>query len=346
MGHTCEHCEETFETLSGLRLHDCPADESAFKRERKKRDEAIDDRIRRLLREENSAVKRRVSESLTDPLERAAEGDHAAVHQALAQYERSLSDEWNAYEGGEYWGFHRVFFGPAVDGLDRAVVAEGWPFLLDVLEAYWPETELDFESYPDHEPFGPAETDAYEAFPHVSHVLTTVTGMQLVRTRRAAGVEAIPTDALEYQLRFHRHPGDESPWIDSMSYGWGIGHPEHPVAERIETLVEGEYEIWAGTALEHAMHADQHATADLIERLFDRDLVSDPALILHSLCSIERGYHPDASSHWNWAVLYPEFTDANFDWDPDVRERLRAVVEDSELIHQLPADWTFDDIVL
>lgn len=346
MAHTCEHCGETFETLSSLRLHDCPDDTETLERKRQKQDEAFDARIRRLLREENSAVKRRVSDDLTDPLQRAAEGDHAAVHQALAQYERYLSEEWNTDEGGEYWGFHRVFFGPAVDGLDRAVVAEGWPFLLDVLDAYWPENSLNFESYSDHEPFGGEETDSYEQFPHISHVLTTVTGMQLVRTRRAEGVDAIPSDALEYQLRFHRHPGSESPWIDSMSYGWAIGHAEHPVAERIATLVDGEYEIWAGTALEHAIHADQHAAADLIEDVFDREIVSDPALLLHALCSIERGYHPDSSDHWEWATLYPEFSEADFEWDSDVRERLRAVVVDCGLAQQLPAEWAFDDIVL
>lgn len=346
MSHTCEDCEETFETLTSLRLHDCPADHSKFERQQKKQNETFDARLRRLLREEDSAVKRRVSDDLTDPLERAVAGDHTAVHQALAQYERYLYEEWDDYEDGEYWGFHRVFFGPAVDGLDSAVVAEGWPYLLEILDAYWPENTFQFESYPDHEPFGGDETDEYEQFPHVSHVLTTVTGMQMVRTRRAKGVDAIPTDALEYQLRFHRHPGDESPWIDSMSYGWAIGHSDHPVEETITTLVDGEYEIWAGTAIEHAMHADQHATTDLIEALFERDLVSDPALILHALGSIERGYHPDSSSHWNWETIYPKFNNANFEWDPAVRKRLRTIVEDSGLVHQLPANWTFDDIVL
>ena len=147
-------------------------------------------------------------------------------------------------------------------------------------------------------------------------------------------------------LLFHRHPGDESPWIDSMSYGWGIGHPDHPVGENIETLVEGEYDIWASTAIEHAMYADQHAAASLLEDSFEADIVSDPALIIHSLGSIERGRYPDSSEHWDWGALYPEFDDEGVDWDPDVRDRLRAVVEDCGLARELPDDWTFADIVI
>lgn len=346
MPHTCEHCGERFEALSRLRLHDCPDDQEAIERERRKRDDELDATLRKLRREEESAVNRTVSDELTDALERAADGDHVAVYQALAQYERHLSEEWERYEDGEYWGFHRVFFGPAVDGLETAVLSEGWPYLLEVLDAYWPENSFDLETYPDHEPFSGDETDDYEAFPHVSHVLTTVTGKHLVRTRRADGVAAVPTEALEYLFRFHRHPGDESPWIDSMSYGWGIGHPDHPVGDSLERLVRGEYEIWAGTAIDHAMHADQHAAASLLESLFEDGIVSDPVLLLRTLGSIDRGQYPDSSRCWEWESIYPEFDDRGFDWDPEVRSRLRAVVEECGLGHELPDDWTFADIVL
>ncbi|MFT4921266.1 MAG: hypothetical protein ACI8XM_000462 [Haloarculaceae archaeon] len=346
MPHTCEDCGETFDTLTRLRLHDCPGDETdedAVGRDWL--EESMAD-IRKQERAAETAAKRKASDDLTDALERAAEDDHAAVYQALAQYERHLSGEWDNYEDGECWGFHRVFFGPAVDGLETAVLAEGWPYLLDVLDAYWPENSFDFDGYPEHEPFGGEQTDDYEEFPHISHVLTTVTGKQMVRTRRSDGVAAIPAGALEYQLQFHRHPGDESPWIDSMSYGWGIGHPDHSVRDNIETLVRGEYEIWTGTAVEHAMHADQHATADLLETLFERDIVSDPGLLLTSLGSIERGHYPDSSDYWDWETLYPEFDEAGFDWDPVVRDRLRTVVEDCGLARQLPDEWTFADIVV
>jgi hypothetical protein len=343
MTHTCEDCGEDFDTLSSLRLHDCPDDEPA--------DDSVltEDRkadIRKRKRKKKRRTERKASDDLTDAIDEAQQGQERAVYQALAQYERRLSEEWSKAEDGEYWGFHRVFHGPAVEGLDTVVQRERWSFLLDVLEAYWPEAMYDFETYPEHEAFGGEKQGEFDEYPHVSHVLATVTGKQLARTRRADGVEAIPVDALDYLLEFHRHPGDEHPWIDSMSYGWGISHPDHPFEETIETLVDGEYEIWASTAIEHAMHADQHAATDLVETLFAGDIVSDPAQILHILGRIDNGYPPDASDHWDSETLLPKFHEDGFDWDPAVRDRLRAVVVDCGLARQLPDDWEFTDIVL
>ena len=344
MPHTCDDCGEEFETLTRLRLHDCPEEEESTAGE-----DLFEDRreeIKKQERETERRVKRAASEDLTDAIEQAQQGDEMAVYQTLAQYERQLSDEWAQEDWGDYWGFHRLFFGPVVEGLETVAQREGWPFLIDVLNAYWPEATYDFDTYPDHEAFGGAERGDFEEYPHVSHVLVTVTGKQVVRTRRADGVAAIPAEALDYLMLFHRHPGDTQPWIDSMSYGWGISHPDHPFEETIETVVDGEYEIWAGTALEHAMHADQHAATTLIEDLFAADLVSDPAQLLQIVGVIDRGYYPDSSDHWDWETLYPEFHADGFDWDPAIRDRLRAIVVDCGLARQLPDDWSFTDIVL
>ena len=343
MPHTCDDCGEEFDTLSSLRLHDCPedgstADEDLF--------EERSAEIRKQERETERRVKRAASEDLTDAIEKARQGDEMAVYRTLAEYERRLSDEWAQEDGGDYWGFHRVFFGPAVKGLETVVQREGWPFLLDVLDAYWPDATYDFDTYPGHEAFGGAERGDFEEYSHVSHVLVTVTGKQMVRTRRADGVAAAPVDALDYLMLFHRHPGDTQPWIDSMSYGWGIGHPDHPFGDTIETVVDGEYEIWAGTAIEHAMHADQHAATTLLEDLFAADVVSDPAQLLQVVGAIDRGYYPDSSEHWDWESLYPEFNTDGFDWDPAVRGRLESVVVDCGLARQLSDDWEFTDIVL
>jgi len=343
MPHICDDCQTEFKTLSRLRLHDCSANESTagedlFKDEREE--------IRRQERKTERRVKRAAGEELTAAIEDAQQGDEMAVYQALAAYERRLSDEWERGEDGDYWGFHRVFFGPAVKGLQTVTEREGWSFLLDILDAYWPEAAYDFDTYPEHEPSGLGERGSFEEYPHVSHVLVAVTGMRLVRTRRADGVTAIPVDALEYLLPFHRHPGDTQPWIDSMSYGWGIGHPNHPFEENIKTIEAGKYDIWVGTAIEHAMHADQQAATTLLEDLFEADLVSDPAQLLQALGGIEGQYPPDTSDHWDWETLSPKFHENGFDWDPAVRDRLRDLVVDCGLAKQLPADWEFTDIVL
>lgn len=346
MAHTCEDCGETFETLTSLRLHDCPENEDDAEGAGRNSAEDHMAGIQKQEQKEETAARRDASEELTGPLERARAGDHTAVFQMLAHYERHLSNEWANYEEGSYWGFHRVFYGPAVEALGNAVQDQGWPFLLDILEAYWPEATLDFESYPDHEAFQRDELNEFEDYPHVSHVLTTVTGQHMVRTRRAAGVSAIPPDALAYLLLFHRHPGDSGAWIESMSYGWAIGHPAHAVGDTLQTLVEGEYEIWASTALEHAMHADADAATTLLEDLFAAGIVSDPGLLLSGLGSIDRGHHPDTSEHWHWETLNPAFDTEEFEWDPEIRDRLRRVVENSGLAQQLSDDWTFADIVI
>ncbi len=285
-------------------------------------------------------------DDLTAAIDRAEQGEEGAVYQALGQYERHFSEEWQKGRDGEYWGFHRVFHGPVVDSLDPFVEREGWPWLLDVLDAYWHDPTYDVETYPETEAYGGPERGEFEEYPHVSHVLVTVTGKHLVRTRRAEGVTGIPAEALDYLLEFHRHPGDEHPWIDSMSYGWEIGHPDRPFGETIETLVEGEYEIWVGGAIEHAMHADQQAATSLLEDVFAAEIVSDPAQLLQLVGAIDCGYYPDSSDHWNWETLYPEFREDGFDWDPEIRDRLRGIVVDCGLARQLPADWEFTDIVL
>ena len=69
-------------------------------------------------------------------------------------------------------------------------------------------------------------------------------------------------------------------------------------------------------------------------------------MLLSSLGSIERGYYPDSSDCWDWETLYLEFGETGFDWAPDIRDRLRTVVEDCGLAQQLPDEWTFADIVL
>jgi hypothetical protein len=344
MSHRCDDCEEKFETLTSLRLHDCPEadDEDDWEQEREEHLR----QIRKLEREENEAAKRAASTELTDAIERTETGDDTAVYELLAHYERHLTEEWNMYEDDHYDGFRRVFAGPAVSALDDAVVAEGWPLLMDVLDAYWPSVTLDFESYATQDGSESGETDEYAAFPHISHVLTTATGRHCVRTRRTDGVDAIPARALDYQLRFHRHPGDRGAWIRSTSYGWGIGHSEHPVAEHIHTLLEGGYEIWTSSVIEHAFHADQAAAATILESVFADGLVDDADLLLRGLASIADGAYPDRQGHWDWETIYPELAQDGFDWDEDVRQRLRALVENVETSHDLSADWTFADLVI
>lgn len=85
----------------------------------------------------------------------------------------------------------------------------------------------------------------------------------LEAVRRTDGGDAIPADALAYLAATPRCDTEsmERTWEESMHYGWGIGHPDHPVGDTIRDLVPVD-EIWASTAAHRALYADQYAAAD------------------------------------------------------------------------------------
>jgi hypothetical protein len=90
MSHRCDDCEEKFETLTSLRLHDYPEadDEDDWEQEREEHLR----QIRKLEREENEAAKRAASTELTDAIEGTETGDDTAVYELLAHYERHLTE--------------------------------------------------------------------------------------------------------------------------------------------------------------------------------------------------------------------------------------------------------------
>lgn len=349
MGHTCEECGTTFETLSSLRLHDCPAAEPAGDGQAEHDHELDDDiaanleRIRELEQAAKRQAEQRSSTELTDALAQAQAGEPAATHQLLAYYERHLADEWNREDDDCYGGFHQRYYEPATAAIDAVVQAAGWPFLADLLEAYWPEVAIDLQQYV-AVPEAGGEAAYWEDYPHVSHVLTNVTGRYVIRTRLTEGVAAIPSTALDYLCQFHPNPDDEGAWIDSMPYGWGIDHPEHPFAETIVALLHGDHEIWVGGAFEHAVHADQHAATALLERVLQDDLVDEPALLFSPLSRIEQGAYPYEPQYWDWETVYPTLATDDFEWDPAVKTRLRSLVETTDVAEDLPAEWTFADL--
>ena len=155
-------------------------------------------------------------EGLEQQLADVDNGDLTALTQAVAIYETRLASAHEADESDRYRGISRAYRERLITTLDDATQSEGWEFLADFLGAYHPETA--------------------DEFPHVTTILQNVTGRYLIRTRLSNGVEAIPVEALEYfSSILDRLDGEGYDYIlEGMHpYGWGIGHPDHSVADDI-----------------------------------------------------------------------------------------------------------------
>lgn len=97
-------------------------------------------------------------------------------------------------------------------------------------------------------------------------------------------------------------------------------------------------------ALEHAIHADQHAATDLVERAVQNDLVDDLAMLFSSLSRIDQGEPPYEPQYWDWEEVYPALDADGFEWAPEVEARLRSLVETTGVDEDLPDEWTFADL--
>jgi len=70
----------------------------------------------------------------------------------------------------------------------------------------------------------------------VTTVLQNVTGRYLIRTRLSEDINEIPVAALEFfSSILDQIDGDGYDFINEglHPYGWGIGHPDHAVADNI-----------------------------------------------------------------------------------------------------------------
>lgn len=150
----------------------------------------------------------------------------------------------------------------------RWIGPHGWPILLDPVEAYDPQAQADI-------PIG-------------SPPLTNAVARSVIRTRLTDGVDAIPADALAYLAAIPRCDTEsmEMTWEESIHYGWGIGHPNHPVGDTIRDLVSVD-EIWASATAHRALYADQHAATDLFIDILNLTPDGDKPLVVDRLSHLE-----------------------------------------------------------
>ncbi|MFC4988889.1 hypothetical protein [Saliphagus infecundisoli] len=327
MPHECDACGETFSTLSRLRLHDCPAAEptsqnslSSFGGFLDSISDALEADMQQNIQQREKRGLDAASETLKTTLESVAQGDDDAAVGLIAQYERELREYYDAEDYDTYRGLLWAFYEPITEALDEIATREGWDFLADLVDAY------------------PRESNTDE--PYSSPVIENVVGRHVIRRRLGDGVEAIPVEALAYLGSFWESMGDVS-GEESFAYGWGIGHPDHSVADRLHDVATEEL-FWVRGVLPHAFYADQYAAADLLEALLTADRIDyeDRYLLASALCDLEQGYVTQTPRYWN---LHEEL-DYRFEWDESVRERLRDTIEDEGFHRRLPEDWTFSDM--
>jgi hypothetical protein len=308
-------------------LHDCPAGTAETGGWRSSYDgfldalsEALEADIRRDVREREKRGLKAASESLKTALEAAARRDVDAAFDTLAYYERDLQEQHRKEDYETYRGVFWAFYEPVAATLDEITVNEGWGFLAEVVDAY------------------PRESTADE--PLCSPVIENAVGRYVVRTRLRDGVEALPVEALDYLGSFWESMGDTS-GEESFTYGWGIGHPDHSVADHLHDVVTEEL-FWVRGTLPHAFYADQCAAADLLEALIRAKRIDygDRYLLASTVADVDRDSTPEIPRYWD----FREELGYRFEWDETVERQLRRAIEAEGFHERLPEDWTFSDM--
>jgi hypothetical protein len=341
MSHECDECGQEFDTLSRLRLHDCPGyqlaqasqesttgttDETT---ESPPADPGLD---RRELEDDYPEVVGNLPELFDD----AREGDLSAVSRAIAEYERVLTKvSRGEAPGGDELHNDLLFayYEPLAEGLDAAAETSGWDVLVDFADAYNPREQGEF--------------------PEVGHVIANALGRAVIRTRRSDGIDAIPAEALaflgaipEYVDEFH------VAYEESYTYGWGIDHPDHAVADHLLALAEEEPKFVKIT-LNTAFYVDQHAALNVFETLVTDESISGTRRTLGMETDLTEFYFksvadleteelvgPHAPPYWDEDDDLPRVLDV----DSEVKQRIRDLAHKRGVADGLPADWSLQDL--
>jgi hypothetical protein len=330
MSHECEDCEQEFETLTRLRLHDCPANETATNDDSRSAETSEDKR---------DVVKRQFDgvtiEELDKLLASVHNGELSAIHQAMAIYETRLRSAHEAGESDRYRSISRTYQEQLITVLDDAAQTEGWTFLAEFLDAYHPETA--------------------DEFPHVTAILQNVTGRSLIRMRLSSGVADIPAVALEFFssiLDQLERDGYDFIAEGMHPYGWGIGHPDHSVADDIHQHASTSIPL-VNAMLEHAFYADQHSAMELLEQLVNDESIQETLpyrsgeitglrYLLDAPAGTVSEFTPTMPRYWDWQEEF----DYEFALDEGVEQRIRDIVTEQGFDDDLPNDWDITDLTI
>lgn len=322
MSHECDNCGQEFETLNLLRLHDCSSAEKSARNP--------DDSTKSQEGRTDSVAIDSLDALLDD-----GTGGGAFLYQAMAAYESELvtaSESDDSERCREIRGAYRK---QLISELDETTKAEGWPILEEFIDAYHPDTS--------------------ESFPHVTTILQNVIGRNLIRTRLADGVEAIPVGPLEYLETVRADVGEHQDYIIEglHTYGWGIGHQELAVGGRIHEHATTRI-FSASPMIEHAFYADQHAALSLLEEIVSDksvlheisrgfgDQITATRYLLDAPAGAASDYWPTIPRYWDWH----EELAFDFELEPAVEQRIREIVRENGLDDDLQSDWEIADLTI
>lgn len=324
MPHECDDCEETFETLSALRLHDCPgekpAEDSGFDV-----DDWMTDRGEKRRRERESLAAEVTDEAFVDLLETARDStDQNTAVRLLADYEGELNDALDANDNGD--GYRAVFwtyYEPVVERIDNVCRREGWPFVTELMDAY------------DHRADG--------EIAEVTAVVANLVARSLIRTRFADGVDAVPATAVNFLASIQAYDTETFEIADEESHhlGWAIGHPEIDVEGRILDSVPNN-ETWAAAAAKRALYVDQTAVSLYCELI---ETAEEIGFVLDTLAHFE-GEPGSLLFPRGWDIDAEFDRDFSRSFEPETKRRLRETISDNGYDSRLPDDWDFDDLEL
>jgi len=341
MSHECDDCGQEFETLSSLRLHDCPTNQPVESMKNHDTDSTGDAAESQLAdsqfeRQELERDYPEVVGDLPKLVDDALEGDLSALFRAIAEYERVLTKVARGdAPGGDDLHSDLLFayYEPLAEGLDTAALTEGWDVLVEFADAYNPREE--------------------DEFPEVGHVIANAIGRSVIRTRQSDSIDAIPPDALAFLGAIPEYVDEvHVAYEESYTYGWGIGHPEHSVADHLLTLAEEEPKF-VKIALNTAFYVDQHTAIDVFETLVTDDDISGTRSKLGMETDLTEFYFQavaDLETEELLGAHAPPYWDEDDELDrvvavdPDVKQRIRNLAYETGIAGDLPADWSLRDL--
>lgn len=243
------------------------------------------------------------------------------IGQALAEHDRLIrqaeQNDERSHANDLFWDYYE----PLATSLDAVVTAEGWPALADLMDTYDPQ--------------GDARNSP------ATPVIGNAIGRYLIRTRLADGVAALPEAGLAHLFALHGTDTDAG-WEEAAAYSWGIGHPEHPVADRIHTVAQDDI-YWVMDALKHAFYADQHAACDCLARIARDEEVTNTRFLFNCVSAQNHPeYWPAAPRYWDW----DENVEIVFEWDEAVVSRIRDLVVEVGVERDLPDEWSLSDLAV